>query len=150
MIKSNWQNILIMVILLAGSLWWFSQKKLIKENNLKINNQTVTIEVVKSVKDMAKGLSGRESLCSDCGMLFAYADYHVRQFWMKDMNFALDIVWIKDDVIVGFAENIQTFDAQGEITRITSNEAVNLVLELNAGWIGQNNVKIGDKVAGID
>ena len=120
------------------------------DNQVIINGQSIKTEIVKEVRDMVKGLSGRKSLCPDCGLLFVYPDYQVRTFWMKGMNFPLDIVWLKDEIIAGFEENIPPFNAQGQISRMLSNEPVNLVLELNAGWIGQNQIKIGDKVTGLD
>ena len=115
-------------------------------NELKINNQTVEVEVVKNVVDQAKGLSGRASICDNCGMLFEYEDYSIRYFWMKDMEFPLDIIWIKDDTVVGFIEDVQVMDSAGEISRVKSPEAVNKVLEIGSGFSAKVGLKIGEKV----
>lgn len=42
----------------------------------------------------AKGLSGTEQLADNAGMLFWYDKVGERCFWMKDMRYALDIIWL--------------------------------------------------------
>lgn len=117
---------------------------------LKINDTELTVDIVKSPQAIAKGLSGRESLCENCGMLFEFPDYQIRYFWMKEMQFPLDIIWVKDDTIVGIAKNVPIFTTNGQIGRVQSSEEVNKVLEVNAGWTESYNVQIGDKVKGLD
>lgn len=147
---SNRQIIILAVILLAGLVLFVSQSRMVKKDILQINGQTVKIEVADETAEITRGLSGKPSLCPDCGMLFVFPDYQIRTFWMKEMNFPLDIIWIKDEIIVGFEENIPLFDSQGNIRMMASPDPVNLVLELNAGWVSKNKVKIGDKVSGLD
>ena len=48
----------------------------------------------------ARGLSGRESLASMTGMLFVFETGRASAFWMKDMLFSLDFVWIGEDCTV--------------------------------------------------
>lgn len=150
MLKSNRLKIFVTVFLLAMAIlaiyFMFKEPRKI----MLINNQTIKVEVVNEASTMAKGLSGRNNLCANCGMLFVYPDYQIRNFWMKEMNFPLDIVWIRDETIVGFAVDVQPFDEQGQISRMASAEPINLVLELNSGWLKKNNVKIGDKLKGLD
>lgn len=150
MIKSNSLKILLTVFLLAlvilAIVFLFKDQ----QQNLTINGRTIKIEIADETEEVIQGLSGKTSLCADCGMLFIFPDYQIRTFWMKEMNFPLDIVWIKDEIIVGFEENIQPFDALGNIRTMTSAEPVNRVLELNAGWVSKNKVNIGDKLEGLD
>ena len=65
---------------------------------------------------------------------------------MKDMEFPLDIIWIKDDTVVGFIEDVQVMDSAGEISRVKSPEAVNKVLEIGSGFSAKVGLKIGEKV----
>lgn len=48
-------------------------------------------------KDKEKGLQGRKSLCSDCGMVFIYNRAGFPSFWMKDTLIDLAMIWIDDD-----------------------------------------------------
>ncbi len=99
-----------------------------------INGQIFQVEVAKTIKQQAKGLAGREGLAENSGMLFVFSDYSTRDFWMKEMKFPLDIIWIKDNKVVSCSENVLISDRNGLISRVKSPSEVNLVLELNAGW----------------
>lgn len=112
----------------------------------RIGEARVNAEVVESLPAQQRGLSGRESLAPDGGMLFVYPDKDIRHFWMPNMNFALDVLWIADGVVVGWQENIPFQSTDGSIPRFQSNVPVDMVLEINSGWIAQNKAKIGDKV----
>lgn len=120
----------------------------VRQPKIRINNIELQIEVVRTPQAQIIGLSGRSELCQNCGMLFDFPDYRTRNFWMKDMNFPLDIIWIKDDYIVNISANVPLF-TNGQITSVQSGEAVNKVLEVNANWAENNNVKIGDNIQGF-
>lgn len=153
MLKKNVKTIYLIAaaaILLFFSYWFFLSPKAMEQKNIIINNIEIKVEVASNIQDQINGLSNKKELCKNCGMLFTYNDFQTRNFWMHKMNFPLDIVWLKDGVVVGWQENVQPFSSQGQISRMRSNEPVNGVLELNAGFIKENNLKIGDKLAGLD
>ncbi|MFA6594463.1 MAG: DUF192 domain-containing protein [Candidatus Buchananbacteria bacterium] len=103
----------------------------------------ITVELVTTEADKAKGLSDRQSLCADCGMLFVYNTPSAHNFWMKNMNFPLDIIWLKDNQIVGISENL--LPATNQPTDIYASPGpVNAVLEVNAGFVAKTGVKVGD------
>lgn len=60
-----------------------------------INDQKILVEVVDTWPAIYKGLSGRESLAENQGMLFVFPKLDIYEFWMKDMKFPLDIIWIQ-------------------------------------------------------
>ena len=53
-----------------------------------------TLEIVASKAAQAKGLGGRENLAQDRGMLFVFEKPATQCFWMKDMQFPIDIIWL--------------------------------------------------------
>ena len=55
------------------------------------------VEIVKTPEAMARGLSGRDKLGDHQGMLFVFDADGRHSFWMKDMKFALDILWLDQD-----------------------------------------------------
>lgn len=79
------------------------------------NDKTVTIgvtklaaEVVKTPTEFAKGLGGRPCIEYNQAMLFIFGKPSHYGFWMKDMRFPIDIVWIASDhKVVGLQDNIQ-------------------------------------------
>jgi uncharacterized membrane protein (UPF0127 family) len=114
--------------------------------DLKINDTLLDIEISADALSRAKGLSGREDLCENCGMVFIFGGQAKHSFWMKDMNFPLDIIYIQNDEIVEIFKDVQVFDDINEITEIFPNQNADKVLELNAGWCETHNVQLGNKI----
>lgn len=124
---------------------FYLQTKKTNIKAVKINNWEITVETAKTPFSQAQGLSGREKLAENQGLLFVFQDYKVRNFWMQGMNFPIDVLWIKDNVVVGLEKNIPLTE-EGRIKRFNSPLPVNYVLEINAGAIDKNKIKINDKI----
>jgi uncharacterized protein len=114
--------------------------------NLKVKDQILDVEISADALSRMRGLSNRESLCENCAMIFLFGKLAKHSFWMKDMNFPLDILYIQDDEIVEIFEDVQILDNVNEITEIFPNQKADKVLELNAGWCETYNVQVGDKI----
>lgn len=110
-----------------------------------INDKIVNVEIAGTAEKHYQGLSNRENLCENCGMLFVFPDKKERTFVMRDMNFPLDIIWIDDDKIVKIDKNLPSEGSNPKIL-YSSGQPVNYVLEVNAGFCDKNNIKIGDKI----
>ncbi|MDX1536041.1 MAG: DUF192 domain-containing protein, partial [Candidatus Spechtbacterales bacterium] len=67
---------------------------------LEIADTEITVELAEKPEDKAKGLSGRSSLAEEHGMLFVFNRPGTYSFWMKEMNFPIDIIWIGEDMRV--------------------------------------------------
>ena len=122
-----------------SGIWLLSPAK---QPSVIINGHTLEVEVVRTPEEQARGLSGRESLAENAGMLFVYETPVTPGFWMKDMNFPLDIIWIGSDKrIVDISENIapETFP---QLFRPLA--PVQYVLEVNAGWAEAHNLSMGN------
>ena len=119
-------------------------------NKIKVGNNTLNIEIADTQASRLQGLSDREKLDQNSGMLFVFDKTdEIRGFWMKDMNFPLDFIWINDDKIIQIDKNVpapapDTPDSQ--LTIYQSHLPVDYVLEVNAGFADQNNLKVGDSV----
>lgn len=61
---------------------------------LEVGSHSFSLEVVTTDQEQQKGLSGRRALADNQGMLFVFRDESEYCFWMKDMHFALDILWL--------------------------------------------------------
>jgi uncharacterized membrane protein (UPF0127 family) len=113
-------------------------------NLVKINDVFLNVEVVSTNESRAKGLSGRESLREDSGMLFIFNNTGNYLFWMKDMNFPIDIIWIDENYkIVLIEKNIKP-DSYPAL--YGGGSQAKYVLETISGFSDTNNVKIGDTV----
>jgi len=118
--------------------------------NLKINDQILNIEVSDDALSKAKGLSGRENLGENCGMIFLFSEEARHTFWMKDMNFPLDIIYVRENEIVEIFKNVPIFDEAEEITEIFPEQKADKVIELKAGFSDLHNLKIKDKIEFIN
>jgi uncharacterized membrane protein (UPF0127 family) len=111
-----------------------------------IGGQKIVVELPITSKDFAKGLGGRKFLAQNRGMLFVYDRYLVPSFWMKDMNFPLDIIWLKDDLVVGWEQNAPAPLAGEPLTIYQPKTFINRVLEVKAGSVELWELKIGDRI----
>lgn len=113
-----------------------------KPTTVTIRGQRLAIETVSTPKKMRAGLGKRDSLCQDCGMLFVFKEKSRSPFWMKNMRFDLDIIWIRDEKIVWLKKN---FSHNSQET-VSPGEEADMVLEVNAGFCDKHGISPGDKV----
>lgn len=92
------------------------------------------------------GLSYRKTIFDKEGMFFVFDQPGNYSFWMKDMNFPIDIFWIQDGRVVGMAKGLPP--PQGDIIPDAfSPEPVSLVLETNAGFADKYGIFLGSPFA---
>lgn len=114
-----------------------------KTGNFKIKNTPYQLELAKTISQQATGLSGRTSLCSNCGMLFVFAYEDVWPFWMKDTLIPLDIIWLnKAGKIVHYVNATEL----KSLKILKNSTPAKYVLELNSGDFDKLKLKLGDEI----
>ena len=104
------------------------------------NAQELSLEIADNEQKRSYGLMNRKDINSNSGMLFIWKNRQIRNFWMKNTYFNLDLFFLnKQGEIIEIYKNAKAFDE----TKITSKEKVKYVLEMNAG---EQNLKIGHKL----
>ncbi len=99
------------------------------------STQKIEVEVVTTTDSITMGLSGRPEIGAD-GMLFIFRDPSQQYFWMKDMKFNIDIIWILDNRVVAITENAQKPEENTPDNRLRiypSEVEADMVLEVVAG-----------------
>lgn len=117
--------------------------------SLKIGDSVIKAEIADTPNKRAKGLSGRQELASNSGMLFVFDQDNIFRFWMKGMLIPLDFIWIKDNEVVDVLINVlppSTGTPDQDLTVYQPKVPVNKVLEVNSGFINQHGIKIGDTI----
>jgi hypothetical protein len=112
-------------------------------------NGAIVAEVVDTKSSRELGLSGRDSMRNNEGMLFVF-DYPGRYgFWMKDMNFPLDIIWINQNGYVVAIESNFTPESylQNPPKTVMNGPPANYVLEVNTGIAEQLGIFLGSMVS---
>ncbi len=115
------------------------------EVRVTIGGQTIVAEQVVRRADQERGLGGRDRLDWDRGMLFVYDRPLFPGFWMKDMRFDIDIVWIRDGRIVGIHHRVP-HEVEPPLPTYRPPEAVDRVLEVPAGGAEARGWGRGDRV----
>lgn len=120
----------------------------IPEKFIVINDQKIFVEIVDTPSKRKAGLSNRERLGNNHGMLFDFGEKIQTSFWMKDMRFAIDIIWIEDGKIVQIDKDVQPEPntPDSELKHYFPNSIINYVLEVNAGTAEKHNFTVGDAV----
>jgi uncharacterized protein len=123
----------------------YNKFKSIQESYVKINDLIFNIEIADTPEKQIKGLSNHKALPDNKAMLFVFSKKQIQNFWMKDMNFPLDIIWIDDIKIIKIDKNLPP---EGSVPKniYSSISPVNYVLEINAGLSDKYNLKVGDDV----
>ncbi len=119
------------------------------KTRVRVKSLDVTAEIAATDKEKKKGLSERESLPISEGMFFVYDRMAIYTFWMKDVQFPIDIIWIDEDKkIVYIAQNAQPEPDKndGELKRYRPSGESQYILEINAGLAAANGLAIGDGV----
>lgn len=136
-------SIILAALFAVGGFWNYSQK-ISHQPRAVLNGQVISLEIAQTAEDKSRGLSGRNELVKGTGMIFVYDGYYQPKFWMKDMNFPIDIIWLRDNMVIGYEKSLPPAGNQPEIT-YRPPDFINAAIELPAGFIEENNVKIGDK-----
>ena len=108
-----------------------------------IGVHVVDAEVADTPERRQRGLSGRPALGASEGMLFPYPEPGLHGFWMPDMHFDIDIVWIRAGRIVDVSANVSR--AEPRVVH-RPREPADLVLELPAGTAERRGFRVGDAV----
>jgi len=112
-------------------------------------SQTITLDdvplsvaVVDTPLTRERGLSGITGLAEGEGMLFVFEEDGAHSFWMKDMLFPIDILWLAGDGTVVHVEPAVSPDSYP--TSFTSPTPARYVLEVAAGFAAEHRVKVGE------
>lgn len=144
----------ILVIVAVGTflsisgvfLFWF-QGRLDSETIARFENGAeIIVEIADEAEEQSRGLSGRTELASNRGMLFIFNESVTQRFWMRDMLFPIDIIWLNSGTIIGFEENVNPPIVDGILEIYESPGPVDMVMEVNAGFIKSVGLVIGGRV----
>ncbi len=115
------------------------------EQNIIIGDKPITVMVADEIGMQWQGLSDRNSLGADNGMLFVFPNFQKRTFVMRRMHFPLDIIWISNGRVVGIDKRLEP-EGEKPTKLYSSPEPVDKVLEVNGGFADAFGIRVGDGV----
>jgi uncharacterized membrane protein (UPF0127 family) len=114
-----------------------------------IGEKSIRAEIADTEVERSNGLSGRASLEKGTGMVFVFDEAKKHPFWMKDMNFSIDIIWIDDGKIVDITYQARPEEKDSKYLTIYKPDVpAKFVLEVPSGYSKENDIKEGDLVEG--
>jgi len=126
------------------------QKNVYNKKELKIGKKTLLVEIADTQESRTTGLSGRKSLAENEGMLFVFESQNIKQaFWMKDMKFSIDIIWIKDGKVAQITKEVPApapDTPDRNLSLYIPDAPIDYVLEVIGGFCDQQGIKVGDEV----
>ncbi len=147
------------VLILLGLLFVLLLGVLVVQNSLKsggslftvtptatIDDYKFNLKVARTSKEKEIGLSEEKNLGQNNGMLFTFEQEGYYTFWMKNMKFPIDIIYIRDGIIVTIYENVQPPKDNANLPVYQPKSPADTVLEINAGLSSKYNFKEGDSV----
>ncbi len=104
---------------------------------------TLDIEIANDDYSTQTGLMYRESMQNHQGMLFIFPKSELRNFYMKNTEISLDIIYISEDKqIVSIQKNAKPMNE----TSLPSEAPAKFVLEVNGGLSNTWNLEQGDTI----
>lgn len=110
-----------------------------------LRGRTFQVEIADTVAKRERGLGGRDALGEGRGMYFPFGAGERWVFWMKDMRFPIDIIWIREGKVVDIHRSVPVPSGQ-PLETYRPSEPADAVLELEAGMAQEIGLEPGDEV----
>lgn len=133
------------LIVLTGLIGVFGLESQ-KTPTAKIGRWEFKLIVARSEKERGVGLSKFDKLPKDFGMIFLFDRPGLYSFWMKDMKFPIDIIFIRGNKIVTIYPDLKPPKPNDNLPVLSPETPSDKVLEINAGLSKKYNFKNGDEV----
>jgi len=138
-------SLVLLLIVVAGFLLVPTHSSRSSTQLTNMGKTRYAMEVASTEQARRKGLSGRASMPRNKGMLFVFDAPDKACFWMKDMHFALDIIWLDSAKKVVHIEKYvlpATFPHN-----FCAVQPAKYVIELNAGEVDHSGIKLGQTLS---
>ena len=115
--------------------------------NVTVNGLVLVTDISVTNEQMTKGLSEKDDLAENEAMLFVFGNEAKHTFWMKDMKFPIDIIWIDSDkTIIHIENNLQPCSSEVLCPTYRPNDDSMYVLETVGGFAEKYDIIKGTRV----
>jgi uncharacterized membrane protein (UPF0127 family) len=113
-----------------------------------LGGKIFNIDIADNAFTQKRGLSGRDPLSTNEGMFFVFERLEKHGFWMKDMLFSIDIIWLDENYTI---THIEKSVSPETYPKVFYPEKPSLyVLEILANQSDLLGIKVGDKLNILD
>jgi len=143
MIKSFYTIVCMLLFLLALSVKVWACPLELPTAEISTKGFALTVELATTPAARSCGLSQREELPDNHGMLFIYPERRPLTYWMKDTRIPLSIAFLDDS---GQIFSIQEMTPMRVDRIYKSLRPARYALEVNQGWFSRHGIAVGDVV----
>jgi len=119
-----------------------------KQATATFGDEKIKLDVAKTTKEHEVGLSNRKSLKENQGMIFLFDKPDYYSFWMKNMKFPIDIIFLNGNRIITIHKNVQPpASSNASLPLFTSSQPADKIIELPAGKSDKLDLKEDDTVS---
>ena len=133
---------ILIVLIIAFLLFSYS---LPKTPSAEINGHVFSLYLAQTSREQSVGLAKYKKIDMNQGMLFLFPKPDYYSFWMKNMQFPIDIIFISNNKVVDVFYNVPLSPNENLSTYTTKTKA-DKVLEINAGLVKKYGIKVGTEV----
>jgi uncharacterized membrane protein (UPF0127 family) len=118
-----------------------------RQVNVTVNGLVLIADIAATDEQIVKGLSVKDSLAENEAMLFVFDNEAEYTFWMKNMKFPIDIIWIDaDKTVVHIEHNLQPCSSNLLCPTYKPIEDSLYVLETVAGFAENHDIAKGTPI----
>jgi uncharacterized membrane protein (UPF0127 family) len=117
------------------------------EARITTSTGTYTLKIADTPEERQAGLSNYDEI-PQSGMLFVLDDTSETSIWMKDMLRSIDIVWLRDGIVVDLVENVspQHGVPDSELTIYRPSQPADTIIEVMAGTAQDKGLGLGSRI----
>lgn len=142
--RTHLRTAAIALVIIVGMAWLYASVRALPHRSLVIGGQTMTVAIASTQEQRERGLGGQATIGSHEGMLFVFQSDVRSRFWMKDMYFPIDIIWIARDGTILYIVPDARPDSYPQT--YGPDEPARYVLEVPADFCVTYRVRVGDTV----
>ncbi len=147
--KSTRLTVLAIVVITIGAFLCGSLLRTAWDNKgtkvIRAGDKQFRLQVADTQEEREQGLGGRKYLANNAGMLFEFQKANIACFWMKGMDFPLDMVWLNSQKkVIQTATNVSPATYPRQFCPPTPSL---YVIELNAGAVSTSGIHVGQTLS---
>jgi uncharacterized membrane protein (UPF0127 family) len=118
-----------------------------RQVNVTVNGLVLAADIAATDEQRTKGLSVKDRLDENEAMLFVFDIEAEHTFWMKNMKFPIDIIWLDSDkTVVHIEHNLQPCSSELLCPTYKPNDESLYVLETVGGFAERHDIVKGTMV----
>lgn len=114
--------------------------------HLKVSGYTLSAEVAYKKESRIRGLTYRNFMKKNSGMLFVFPEASIHSMWMVNTYIPLSVAFLDKN---GMILNIIDMSPHTR-TRNSAASKAKYALEMNLGWFSSRSIKAGEKITGLE